>query len=68
MREYFSSLLRIAPMTSCNSGSDEHCGAGAYYDVLVTDDAAFRSTCELVPYRPFALERSTNSSRGLGGG
>ena len=34
----------------------EHCGAGAYFDVLVTDDVEFRSTCELLPSCPFEIE------------
>jgi hypothetical protein len=34
----------------------EHCAAGAYYDVLITDDSAFRSTCEMLDPCPFQIE------------
>lgn len=44
----------------------EHCGAGPYFDVLVTDDAEFRSTCELLPWRPFKIEGFTELRARLG--
>jgi hypothetical protein len=34
----------------------EHYASGAYFDVLVTDDKAFRDTCALIPDRPFRIE------------
>lgn len=32
-----------------------HCSAGAYYDVLVTDDEEFRDTLAMIPERPFEV-------------
>jgi hypothetical protein len=34
----------------------DHYSCGPYYDVLVTDDGAFKDTCGLLPDTPFAIE------------
>lgn len=34
----------------------EHYACGAYFDVLVTDDRAFRHTADIIPDCPFAIE------------
>ncbi len=34
----------------------DHYSSGPYYDALVTDDKAFRETCNLLPDTPFAIE------------
>lgn len=62
-------LTRAAGENRTVKASDNHdklhAAAGAYYDLLVTNDAEFRATLDLIPDRPFAVVTTSELASSL---